>query len=213
MPIGRKSPTSYISKTGLQNHYGYNRAMNTLVPPHPAIQWEQEARQIGQNPKLQLRLAAMAGHIRLDKVAARRSALVDLLADGRPHTREEIWQKVIAQLGSDCWGKRPHEALARDLNALRQGGVRIGYSRRPQTAGYYLQYPPLRSPTPVQFESINWTWVEHLRQLSGSEKNQLAFAAADLALRQKRLLLRKEQPDWSAEQVERESRRLVFGVA
>ncbi len=154
----------------------------------------------------------MAGHMRIDQTAARRAALIDLLADGRPHPREEIWETIAAQLDKDCWGKRPHEALAHDLDVLRQGGIRIGYSRRPQTLGYYLQYPPLRRPAQPRFETINWTWVEHLRQLSGVEKNQIAFAAADLALRQRRLLLAKEHPDWTVTEVEQEARRQVFGV-
>lgn len=50
----------------------------------------------------------MAGHMR-----------VDLLADGRPHTREAIRQSIAQQLGDDRWGKLPREALARDLSALR----------------------------------------------------------------------------------------------
>ncbi len=70
------------------------------------------------------------------------------------------------------------------------------------------------SPSARSFpvEDTNWTWVEHLRQLSGAEKNQIAFALADLALRQKRLLLAKENPDWSVGRVEQEARQLVFGV-
>ena len=186
--------------------------MNISNTAHPALHWEQAARKLQTTPKLQLRLAAMAGHMRIDQTAARRAALIDLLADGRPHPREEIWETIAAQLDKDCWGKRPHEALAHDLDVLRQGGIRIGYSRRPQTLGYYLQYPPLRRPAQPRFETINWTWVEHLRQLSGVEKNQIAFAAADLALRQRRLLLAKEHPDWTVTEVEQEARRQVFGV-
>ena len=186
--------------------------MNISSTAHPALHWEQEARKLQTTPKLQLRLAAMAGHIRIDQTAARRAALIDLLADGRPHPREEIWETIAAQLDKECWGKRPHEALAHDLDVLRQGGIRIGYSRRPQTMGYYLQYPALHRPTQSAFETIDWTWVEHLRQLSGVEKNQIAFAAADLALRQRRLLLAKEHPDWTVTEVEQEARRQVFGV-
>lgn len=186
--------------------------MNISTTSHPALHWEQDARLLQAPPKLQLRLAAMAGHMRIDQTAARRAALIDLLADGRPHPREEIWETIAVQLDRECWGKRPHEVLAHDLDVLRQGGLRIGYSRRPQTLGYYLQYPPLRRPAQPRFETINWTWVEHLRQLSGVEKNQIAFAAADLALRQRRLLLAKEHPDWTVTEVEQAARRQVFGV-
>lgn len=203
----------HLRKSAFQSHFAYNYNMSALNISHPALHWEQDAHQLHEAPKLRLRLAAMAGHMRLDKIAARRAALIDLLADGRPHPREEIWASVSAQLEADCWGKRPHESLAHDLDVLRQGGLRIGYSRRPQTVGYYLQYPSLRRPAqPPRFETTNWTWIEHLRQLSGAEKNQIAFSAADLALRQKRLLLAKEHPDWSDTQVEQEARRQVFSV-
>jgi hypothetical protein len=180
---------------------------------HPATTWKQDAQQYHQTLKNQLRLAAMAGHMRIDKIAARRGALIDLLADGRPHAREEIWQTISDQLGRDCWGKLPHEALARDLAALRKGGIRIAYSRQPGITGYYLQYPPLKQASSQPFEAINWELIDHIRQLSAPEKNRRAFAAANFALRQKRLILTEEHPDWSAEAVEQEAQRLVFGVS
>ncbi len=99
----------------------YNVCMETRAK-HPALAWEQAARQPGQLLQTQLRLAAMTSHMQLDKIAARRTALIDLLADGRPHPREEIWETIAVQLGDEnCWGKLPPEALARDLAALRQG--------------------------------------------------------------------------------------------
>lgn len=153
----------------------------------------------------------MAGHMQIDKIAARRAALIDLLADGRPHPREEIWETVANQLNADCWGKVPQEALARDLVALRQGGIRIAYSRRLEIAGYYLQYPRLERPSSPQYETINWELIESIGDLSVTEKNKRAFAAADFALRQKKLLLAEEQPDWPEPKVEQEARRLVFG--
>jgi hypothetical protein len=155
----------------------------------------------------------MAGHMRIDKIAARRAALIDLLADGRPHPREEIWDTVAAQLGEACWGKLPQEALARDLSALRKGGIRIAYSRRPEVTGYYLQHPPLQRPSRQQYEAVNWELLAHIGRLSVPEKNKRAFAAADFALRQKRLILAESHPDWSPEHVANEARRLVFGAS
>ncbi len=178
---------------------------------HPSVRWEHDAKQPGQ--PAQLRLAAMAGHMRIDKIAARRAALVDLLADGHPHPREEIWETISSQIGQDCWGKLPQEALARDLSALRQGGIRIAYSRRPETRGYYLQYPSLKRPFSQQYEGVNWRLVDALRRLSVAEKNNRAFAAADFALHQKRLLLAAEHPDWTEAEVQETARRLVYGVA
>ncbi|MCP4428434.1 MAG: hypothetical protein GY803_28445, partial [Chloroflexi bacterium] len=140
--------------------------------------------------------------MRIDKIAARRAALIDLLADGRPHPREEIWQALANRLGTDCWGKRPQEALARDLSALRKGGLRIAYSRRPRVIGYYLQYPQLKRPSSKQYEAINWKLIEAIRQLPIPEKNNRAFAAADFALRQKQLILAEEHPDWTTAEVD-----------
>ncbi|MCB8963301.1 MAG: hypothetical protein H6651_23520 [Ardenticatenales bacterium] len=180
---------------------------------HPAKRWAAAARQLTLPSAARLRLAAMAGHMRLDKISSRRAALIDLLADGRPHPREEIWTMIAAQLDDDCWGKVPQEALARDLAALREGGIRIGYARRPEIAGYYLQYPPLAAPPSPQYESINQELVAAVGALSVAEKNERAFAAADFALRQKRLLLAEQQPEFTAAEVENEARRLVFGAS
>lgn len=191
--------------------FAYNNRMFTLLSLHPAVAWGRDAQRPQPTAMWPLRLAAMAGHMQIDKIAARRAALIDLLADGRPHSREEIWKTIAAQLDDDCWGKVPQEALARDLAALRQGGIRIAYSRRPEIAGYYLQYPQLERPSSPQYESISWHLIEAIGQLSVAEKNQRAFAMADFALRQKKLLLAEEQPDWSDTEVERAARRQLFG--
>lgn len=139
----------------------------------------------------------MAGHMQINKIAARRAALIDLLADGRPHPREEIWETIATQLETDCRGKVPQEALARDLDTLRRGGIRIAYSRRPETLGYYLKYPQLKRPSSPQYETISWELIDAIGDLSVAEKNKRAFAVADFALRQKKLLLREANPDWS----------------
>jgi hypothetical protein len=179
---------------------------------HPATVWEEEVLGLDQLPQLQLRLAAMAGHMRVDSIAARRAALIDLLADGRPHLREEIWQIVANRLGLEPWGKVPQEALARDLAALRKGGIRIAYSRRPGAAGYYLGHPRLEGRRRRRFEAINWDLVKQTRRWPVPEKNERAFAAADFALTQRRLILAEENPDWSADKVDQEARKVVFGL-
>jgi hypothetical protein len=202
------------SKIVFQYSFAYNVSVNDeLDRAHPALIWEQEAHRPQQSLESRLRLAAMAGHMRTDQIAARRAALADLLADGRPHARDEIKEKIADQLGDDCWGQIMHEALARDLAALRRGGIRIAYSRRPGISGYYLQFPPLQRPPAQSYGAINWELIERIRQLSVAEKNERAFAAADFALRQKLLILAEEHPDWSAEKVEREARQLLYGVS
>jgi hypothetical protein len=186
---------------------------------HPAVQWREEAARPGQvNHTLRLRLAAMAGHMEGDRRAARRGALIDLLADGRPHSGEVIIRRLTAVLGSDPWDKRPDEALLRDIAALRRGGIRVAYSRRRGTEGYYLQHPALAWPTtdheatPVARPPTADQWTRRLRDMSVPEKNEAAFGAADFALRQKRLILTEERPDWTVKAIDREARRLVFGA-
>jgi hypothetical protein len=152
----------------------------------------------------------MAGHMAGDIVAARRAALIDLLADGRPHTRELLWQTIEGQLGRPCWGKRPHETLQRDLRALRRGGLRIAYSRRPGVEGYYLQHAAIERPVPSLKETINWQHIAALRQMPVNEKNRMVSGLADFALRQRRLLLAQEHPEWSPDRIATEAQRQVF---
>ena len=187
--------------------------MTTSASLHPAAAWAQDAQRPQTGSASALRLAAMAGHMLIDKIAARRAALIDLLADGRPHSREEIWETIANQLDEACWGKVPQEALARDLAALRQGGIRIAYTRRTEISGYYLQHPRLERPSPPTFAATNWQLIEAIDKLSINEKNERAFAAAEFALRQKKLILTEEHPDWPEAEVEKEARRLVFGAS
>ena len=95
----------------------------------------------------------------------------------------------------------------------RARGIRIAYSRRPGATGYYHQYPPLKRLSHRQYEAVNWELIERIKQLSEPEKNEHAFAAADFALGQKRLILVEKHPEWPPEKVDKEAHRLVFGVA
>lgn len=174
--------------------------ISTLSPTNT---WAEAAKQELKTTKNGLRLAAMAGHMQVDKVAARRAALIDLLADGRNHPREEIWDTISALFGEGCWGKLPREVLARDLAVLRRGGIRIAYARRSEIMGYYLQYPVLERPPKKQFAATSQQLIERIRQLSIPEKNRQAFAAANFALTQKRLILREEKPDWTPNKLTR----------
>jgi hypothetical protein len=192
--------------------FGYNTGMTKSASLHPAAAWAQDAQRAQTSSESALRLAAMAGHMQIDKIAARRAALIDLLADGSPHPREEIWQTIATQLGEDCWGKVPQEALARDLAALRQGGIRIAYTRRTEISGYYLKHPRLERPSSPTFAATNWQLIEAIDKLSINEKNERAFAAAEFALRQKKLILAEEHLNWPEAEVEKEARRLVFGA-
>lgn len=178
---------------------------------HEQNRWEAVA-QAERPLQDQLRLAVIAGQMAVDKVTARRVAIAELLADGRPHPREQIWQQVAEQVGASCWGKRPEETLFRDLAVLRKGGIRIAYSRRPGAEGYYLGYPALKRPSSKQYEADAPLLTRAIKQLSVEEKLARTFAAAEYALRQRKLVLAEQHPDWSEQKVDREARKIVYGA-
>lgn len=71
-----------------------------------------------------------------------------------------------------------------------------------------------RHQVPLQpFGAINWQLIYRLQQLSIPEKNKQAFAAAQFALTQKRLILHEEHPQWTVEQVDQAARRIVYGIS
>lgn len=183
-----------------------------MTTEHPTQIWRQASQSAQLDQLLRLRLAAMVGHMQQDKVAARRAAVADLLSDGKLYPGEVIWQHINEQFREDVWGKRPAETLQRDIQTLRNGGIRIAYSRRKGLHGYYLQYPAIERPSSTYQEPINWQYIEGLKTLSPAEKTERAFAAADFALKQKTLLLKDQHPDWSDEKAVGEARKLVYGV-
>jgi hypothetical protein len=65
-----------------------------MTQPHPATQWQKEAQRRDLDQSTRLRLAAIAGHMRLDKVTSRRAAVMEILSDGKPHRREVMWETV-----------------------------------------------------------------------------------------------------------------------
>ena len=177
-----------------------NWQQNTLLP-HPkdalSLCWQ----------------AILAGRVELQPVLARRLTIVEVLSDGRPHTRHDLLQAVEDRLGPGCFGKSPGQTLWADIRALRARDLRIGYSRGPGTEGYYLKYPPLGvlvkqgwedSPNPVQ--------IEIYRSMSNIRKMQAMFDLFEFVLHQAQVGTRWRHPDWSDEEIEAEARRLVTGV-
>ncbi|MEM7799668.1 MAG: hypothetical protein AAF633_10805 [Chloroflexota bacterium] len=156
-----------------------------------------------------LKAAAFNGHAQLDRVAARREALVELLSHGQPIAKSVLLAKVEEKIGP-CWGKRPSEALLRDLNALRLGGIRIGYSRRKEAEGYYLKYPALEADLPTWVEPVNATYLEMVQKLKPEEKLARGFASAQFALTQRRLILRRQEPEQSDEMLDQQARLIVY---
>lgn len=180
-----------------------------VSPEHPAARWLADLNPLALPRRQAIRLAGAAGHLQLDRIAARRALVLELLLDGRPLTRGSLTTAVEAVLGP-CWGTRPDEALLRDLNALRLGGVRIAYSRRRGSQGYYLQDPPLEKSVSKWHEPVNWLYVASIDALTPAQKLRRAFGSAGFALRQRRLLLREAHPEWAEAEIERQARRVVY---
>lgn len=145
-------------------------------------------------------------------VTARRMALYALLFEGRPVTKELIWQRLAPAVGSSCWGNHPQGRLRRDLRALRRAGLRIGYSRTSSLEGYYLKYPAFENPHKLRGESPTpQILIDAIRKMPIEKKLASAFAMADFALQQKRLLLSRQHPTLSSEEIDKRARTFVFG--
>ena len=71
-----------------------------------------------------------------------------------------------------------------------------------------------RMPEPSQrvYEAVNPLQVRVYRTWDDARKMRSMFEMFEFALRQARLAVRLRHPDWSGEQVETETRRLVTGV-
>lgn len=74
-----------------------------------------------------------------------------------------------------------------------------------------LQDPIIERPQKHPRQAPDWQHIEFISQMTVREKNRRAFAAAEFALQQKRLILAQEHPDWTSEQVDEEARRQVYG--
>lgn len=159
------------------------------------------------------RLAILAGHVELQPALAQRLAIIEVLSDGRPHTRQHLLQAVENRLGPGCFGKSPWQTLWADMRALRASDLRIGYSRSPGTEGYYLKYPPLGALVKQGWEdSPNPVQIEIYRSMSNIRKMQAMFDLFEFVLHQAQVGTRWRHPDWSDEEIEAEARRLVTGV-
>ena len=179
---------------------------------HPATKWRQSATHPALPTLARLRLATIAGQITQDRLVARRAALIDLLAEGKPITRTLIWQHITKILDLNCWGKHPQETLLRDIAVLRRGGIRISYSRQKGLEGYYLQYPMLEKPAPpVKEEPMPPLLLEAIRQKPIAQKLASSFALAEFALQQKLLLLTQRYPAMDSVAVNKLARSQVFG--
>lgn len=133
--------------------------------------------------------------------------LLRMLEDGRPHLRQTLTTAVAASLD------KPYHTFEADLQALRQDGWRIAYSRRKSVAGYYLQQPPRVEQLSRWSEPLNRQHIALIQALSPAEKVARAMASAEFILTQRRLLLAEAHPDWSEKQIDEEARRIVYRVS
>lgn len=161
---------------------------------------------------VQLKLAALNAHRSQDRVLARRLRLLELLEQGKPLTRETIFQYFDQDSADVSWGNNPDETLQRDINVLRKGGIQIGYSRQKGLAGYFLQYPAFRQSA-TEFNNLTPdALIDAIKAKPIAEKLSIAFSMAEFALEQKRLLIKHENNSIQDTEADKEARLLVFGV-
>ena len=90
------------------------------------------------------RLRILARH---DLVAARRTALLNLLWNESTFTSEGLISRVEDLLGRGCFTKNPKATLRCDLKHVRQilaeQGYSLAYRRKPGNKGYYIPGRPL----------------------------------------------------------------------
>jgi len=155
----------------------------------------------------------LAAQAESDPSLARRMAIVEVLADGRPHPTSDLRAAVEERLGEGCLGVQAEQTLEADVAALCSGGIRIETSDTPGVEGHYLQDPPVVRPGQRLYqEEPNPLQAEIYRTWDGARKMRCMFEMFEFALRQVRTGTRLRHPDWSNEQVEAEARRLVTGV-
>jgi hypothetical protein len=140
-------------------------------------------------------------------------AIVEVLADGRPHPSPELRTAVESCLGEGCFGAQAEQTLEADIVALRDWGIRIGYSDSPEVEGYYLKDPVVETSRQRLYEEEpNPRQIETYRAWDSARKMRSMFEMFEFALQQARIGTRSRHPDWDDEQVEAEVRRLVTGV-
>ena len=154
----------------------------------------------------------LAAQAEADPSLARRMAIVEVLGDGRPHPGPELRTAVESCLGEGCFGAQAEQTLEVDITALRDWGIRIGYSDSPEVEGYYLKDPPVETSCQRLYEEEpNLLQIETYRAWDSTRKMRSMFEMFEFALHQVRIGTRSRHPDWDDEQVEAEVRWLVTG--
>ena len=132
----------------------------------PALLWRLLAREATHNPALR-----------------RRIAIVDVLARRGFTPWDALVEAVEQDVGPGVFGLSPQTRLWRDLRALRDAGIAIGYSRARGTTGYFLKLEAL--PDPVQtairqvMRELDFEHLDRIAEFSGPQRIEAMFALTD----------------------------------
>jgi hypothetical protein len=114
-----------------------------------------------------------------DRPTARRLALLQILAQERYLTREQLITRVEGKLGKGCFGDAAWEdTFFRDMHVVKQAfqaaSCRLTYSRRPGQPGYFLHGQPVIS---VELSNILVGSVTEVDPVQMAILKKLSFSA------------------------------------
>jgi hypothetical protein len=142
-----------------------------------------------------------------DRPTARRLALLQILAQERYLTREQLITRVEGTLGKGCFGDAAWEdTFFRDMQVVKQAfqavSCRLTYSRRPGQPGYFLHSQPAISAELSNILVGSVTEVDSaqmtvLKKLSFSARFQQGCSISNLACQVVANRIRQRNPQIS----------------
>lgn len=157
-------------------------------------------------------LSQVAQHlVRQTHVGQRQFATATILAGApEPLDRQALMQRVQNAIGINCYGSKPEYTLWADIQALKQAGLPIRYTRAAPRAGYYL---PTAEQTAadaatrllrrIGWQPGDWTQVIVYARMAPAKKvNQmLRLRRSQVQLLETRL--QREHPDCTPDEIAR----------
>ena len=157
-------------------------------------------------------LAQVAQHlVRQTHVGQRQFATATILSGaGEPLDRQALMQRVQTAVGSECYGGKPEYTLWADIQALKQAGLPIRYTRAAAHPGYYL---PTAEQTAAEaaahllrrigWQPGDWTQVAVYARMAPAQKvgQMLRLRRGQVRLLEARL--RREHPDCTSDEIAR----------
>jgi hypothetical protein len=132
----------------------------------------------------------------------RQLATATVLAEAsEPLDRLTLLRRVAAALGQRCYGARAEHTLWADVQALKQAGLPIRYTRAAARSGYYLLTPEqvihrdaTRLLQQIGWQAADWTQVAVYAQMPPARKVRqlLRLRRSQMHLLETRL--RREHP-------------------